>query len=76
MSSQGKLLLGWIGLPLAEITIAEDLEVGGYATGMFGKWHLGFWPAMQPTGRGFDECFGFLGSNRSMIRSAALDWPL
>jgi arylsulfatase A-like enzyme len=56
-----------IGLPRSEKTIAEYLKAAGYATGMFGKWHLGFKPAMQPTGRGFDEYFGFLGGAHSYV---------
>ncbi len=59
-----------IGLPLAEKTIAEHLKAAGYATGMFGKWHLGFRPAMQPTGRGFAEFFGFLGGAHSYTNAA------
>ncbi len=49
------------GLPLSETTIANRLKSLGYATGMFGKWHLGFKPEYNPTKRGFDEFFGFLG---------------
>jgi arylsulfatase A-like enzyme len=49
------------GLPLSETTIAARLKSLGYATGMFGKWHLGFKPEYNPTKRGFDEFFGFLG---------------
>jgi arylsulfatase A-like enzyme len=49
------------GLPLTETTLAERLKKLGYATGMVGKWHLGFRPDLQPTRRGFDEFFGFLG---------------
>ncbi|EMI42025.1 sulfatase [Rhodopirellula sp. SWK7] len=46
------------GLNPAEITIAEVLKDAGYATGMFGKWHLGDQPEFLPTRQGFDEFFG------------------
>jgi arylsulfatase A-like enzyme len=36
------------------------LKDAGYATGMFGKWHLGFEPDQHPMSQGFDEFFGFL----------------
>jgi len=49
------------GLSLKETTLAERLKSLGYATGMVGKWHLGYKPAFHPTKRGFDEFFGFLG---------------
>lgn len=49
------------GLPLSETTIASRLRSAGYATGMVGKWHLGYRPGYMPTDRGFDEFFGFLG---------------
>ena len=52
------------GLPRSETTLAERLKAAGYVTGMFGKWHLGYQPDLQPTARGFDEFFGFLsGAN-------------
>ena len=38
-------------------TLAQLLKSAGYATGMFGKWHLGDEPAYQPGKRGFDEVF-------------------
>lgn len=57
------------GLPLSEITIAERLKPRGYATGMFGKWHLGFRPEMQPGTRGFDEFFGFLGGAHDYLKA-------
>jgi arylsulfatase A-like enzyme len=40
-------------LPLAEVTLAEALKAHGYATGHFGKWHLGEDPA-GPLQQGFD----------------------
>ncbi|MBZ6104980.1 sulfatase-like hydrolase/transferase [Streptomyces olivaceus] len=47
------------GLPL-QPTLAGALGERGYATGIFGKWHLGVDPAYGPLKRGFDEHFGFL----------------
>ena len=43
------------GLHPDEITIAEVLKDAGYATGIFGKWHLGDQPDFLPTRQGFDE---------------------
>lgn len=49
-----------LGLPLTETTIAQRLKSAGYATGAFGKWHLGYKDEYNPTKRGFDEYFGEL----------------
>lgn len=38
-------------------TVAQVLQGAGYATGIFGKWHLGDEPDYQPNKRGFDEVF-------------------
>jgi len=46
------------GLTQWEITIAELLSSQGYATGHFGKWHLGSKDGRFPTDQGFDEWFG------------------
>lgn len=46
------------GLHPNEITIAEVLKQRDYATGMFGKWHLGDQPEFLPTRQGFDRFFG------------------
>jgi len=42
-------------LPLEKVTLAESLKKAGYATGMFGKWHLGNDEKHHPLSRGFDE---------------------
>ena len=42
-------------LPLELRTIANVLNDAGYATGMFGKWHLGNRGQFHPSQRGFDE---------------------
>ena len=49
------------GLPRSETTLAEILGDHGYATGVFGKWHLGYAPPYRPLERGFDTFYGFLG---------------
>ena len=46
------------GLTQWEITIAELLSAQGYATAMFGKWHLGDSPGRFPTDQGFDQWYG------------------
>lgn len=38
-------------------TIAQVLKTAGYATGIFGKWHLGDEPDRWPSKRGFDEMY-------------------
>jgi arylsulfatase A-like enzyme len=43
----------------AEITIAAALKPAGYATGIFGKWHLGSTPDTVPNAHGFDRFTGF-----------------
>ncbi len=46
-----------------ETTIAEVLKAKGYATGIFGKWHLGHKPPFLPLQHGFDEYLGLPYSN-------------
>ncbi|MGE3808882.1 MAG: sulfatase [Gemmataceae bacterium] len=52
-----------IGISADEMTIAQALEPRGYASGIFGKWHLGHLPKFLPTRHGFDEYFGLPYSN-------------
>ncbi len=44
-------------MSLKATTLAQVLQSAGYATGIFGKWHLGDEPAYRPDNRGFDEVF-------------------
>ena len=44
-------------MTLHATTVAQTLQSAGYATGIFGKWHLGDEPAYQPDQRGFNEVF-------------------
>jgi arylsulfatase len=49
-----------VGMPAAAPTIASALKSIGYATGQFGKNHLGDLNEYLPTVHGFDEFFGYL----------------
>jgi len=51
------------GIPEALETLPEALKKAGYATGIFGKWHLGDYPENFPTRHGFDTWFGIPYSN-------------
>jgi len=52
-----------VGVSANERTIAEVLKTRGYATAVFGKWHLGDAPQFLPLRHGFDEYFGLPYSN-------------
>jgi arylsulfatase A-like enzyme len=52
-----------IGISDKELTVAQLLKPRGYATAIFGKWHLGDSPQFLPTRHGFDEYFGLPYSN-------------
>jgi arylsulfatase A-like enzyme len=51
------------GINANEMTIAEVVKTRGYATAIYGKWHLGHHPRFLPTRHGFDEYFGLPYSN-------------
>lgn len=60
---------GNYGLTQWEYTMAEMLSDAGYATGMFGKWHLGHTEGRFPNQQGFDEWFGIPNSTDESL------WP-
>jgi arylsulfatase A len=51
------------GLALEEETVADMLKRAGYATAIFGKWHVGYDPKFNPVAQGFDEYQGFVSGN-------------
>lgn len=51
------------GIHSDETTLAEIMRQRGYATAIFGKWHLGHLPPFLPMRHGFDEYFGLPYSN-------------
>jgi arylsulfatase A-like enzyme len=66
------------GLHPDEVTMAEVLRGAGYATGIFGKWHLGDQAEFLPTRQGFDTFFGTPYSDdmvHTHPRGEELGWP-
>jgi arylsulfatase len=60
---------GVYGLVQWEVTMAEMLSAAGYATGMYGKWHLGRTEGRFPTDQGFDEWYGIPNSTDESVYS-------
>ena len=63
------------GLPAEACTIATALKDQGYATGQFGKNHLGDLNQFLPTVHGFDEFFGYLYHLDAMEDPAHTGYP-
>ena len=64
------------GLPRSVPSLAEKLKAAGYATGMVGKWHIGFREGRRPPERGFDFYYGFLSGARTYFRDGRQNNPL
>ena len=64
------------GLPRHIPTLAEKLQSAGYATGMVGKWHIGFREGLRPHERGFDHSYVFHSGARSFYPDPARSSPL
>ena len=62
-------------LPLDKITVAQALKDAGYATGMFGKWHLGNSPEAHPSKRGFDEAIVSMGKHFDFVTDPPVSYP-
>src|ERR1700761_2893763 len=64
-----------IGLPAQAVTLATVLKSMGYATGQFGKNHLGDRNEYLPTVHGFDEFWGYLYHLDAMEDPAHASYP-
>lgn len=66
------------GMALEEITFAEVLKSSGYATAVFGKWHVGHIVKFGPVLQGFDTFRGYfsgcLDYHSHVDRQGNLDW--
>jgi arylsulfatase A-like enzyme len=64
-----------IGISDDEMTIAQVLKTRGYATAIYGKWHLGHHPQFLPTRHGFDDYFGLPYSNDMWPKHPTAKFP-
>jgi arylsulfatase A-like enzyme len=62
-------------LPLDRVTVAQSLKQSGYATGMFGKWHLGEDAKHHPRQRGFDEAIASAGKHFDFVTNPSVPYP-
>jgi arylsulfatase A-like enzyme len=62
-------------LPLEKVTLAQSLKRAGYATALFGKWHLGQQGAYHPLQRGFDEAIVSMGQHFDFATSPKTEYP-
>jgi arylsulfatase len=62
------------GLTQWEVTIGEALSDAGYATGYYGKWHLGSHDGRLPSDQGFDEWYGIPRTTDESLWPQAAGW--
>jgi arylsulfatase A-like enzyme len=59
---------GELGMPADAGSLARRLKSSGYATALYGKWHLGYDDKFSPNRHGFDEAFYSLGGGMDYFR--------
>lgn len=78
VNADPRVAMHHIGIHDSEWTFAEAMKSSGYATGILGKWHLGYKPEYHPMNHGFDEFNGFISGNidahSHMDRMNVQDW--
>jgi arylsulfatase A-like enzyme len=62
-------------LPLDRKTVGDVMKSAGYATAMYGKWHLGQDAAHHPAQRGFDEAIVSMGRHFDFVTQPRVDYP-
>jgi arylsulfatase A-like enzyme len=64
--------------PKVEISFAKALKQAGYATALFGKWHVGYDTRFNPIHHGFDRFIGYVSGNidfhSHIDQEGAADW--
>jgi arylsulfatase A-like enzyme len=64
-----------LGLAVTGTSLPALLKTNGYATGLIGKWHLGWKPEFWPNAHGFDEFYGFLSGAHDYYTAGTADGP-
>lgn len=62
-------------LPLDRVILPGALKSAGYATGMFGKWHIGQEGDYHPARRGFDEAIVSMGQHFDFVTYPPVEYP-
>ena len=62
-------------LPLDRVILPQALKSAGYATGMFGKWHIGNDGPYHPGKRGFDEAIVSQGAHFDFATNPKVEYP-
>jgi arylsulfatase A-like enzyme len=62
-------------LPLNKVTVGQAMKAAGYATGYFGKWHLGQEGEYHPGRRGFDEAITSMGRHFDFVTQPKVSYP-
>ena len=62
-------------LPLDRVLLPQTLKTAGYATGMFGKWHIGQQGDYLPGKRGFDEAIVSMGAHFDFETNPKTPYP-
>ncbi|MEW6440286.1 MAG: sulfatase-like hydrolase/transferase [bacterium] len=62
------------GLTRWEVTIGEPLSAAGYATALYGKWHLGSGDGRLPNDQGYDEWYGIPRTTDEALWPSSPQW--
>jgi arylsulfatase A-like enzyme len=64
-----------VNLPLDRVILPQAMKTAGYATGMFGKWHIGQQGDHHPGRRGFDEAIVSMGAHSDFATDPKVEYP-
>ena len=64
-----------VNLGLEKVIVAQPVKTAGYATAMFGKWHLGNDAEHHPSKRGFDEAIVSMGKHHDFVTNPKTPYP-